>query len=164
MPCTKKPWNTVNSDKEKSGSDEPLCFSLSKNPFGLFRQFFAVCCAHNLFAIGEQILHLQPERCFRPRTRRGRKRFDFVFRLRGKFCEAFFDSLEQSGSDETLCLLIRENYTTRKVQVMGASSILPAATASPDRSGSSQLSPRTRSRPFRVITVARLLPSLPARV
>ena len=48
---------------------------LSKNPFGLFRQFFAVCCAHNLFAIGEQIPHLQPEKCFRPRTRRGRKRF-----------------------------------------------------------------------------------------
>ena len=26
---------------------------LSKNPFGLFRQFFAVCRAHNLFATGE---------------------------------------------------------------------------------------------------------------
>jgi len=72
--------------------------SLAENPFGLFRQFFAVCCAHNLFAIGEQILHLQPEMCFRPRTRRGRKRFYFVFRLRGKFCEAFFDSLAGAGN------------------------------------------------------------------
>ena len=72
--------------------------SLSKNPFGLFRQFFAVCCAHNLFAIGEQIPyimeqlplaivpldslrdapHLQPEMYFLPGTggelpRRGKR-------------------------------------------------------------------------------------------
>ena len=71
--------------------------SLSKNPFGLFRQFFAVCCAHSLCAFGAQLPHLQPERCFRPRTRRGRKRFHFVFRLRGKFCEAF-DSLKRGAS------------------------------------------------------------------
>ena len=39
--------------------------ALSKIPFGGFRQNFAVCCVHNL----------QPEKCFSPRTRRGRKRF-----------------------------------------------------------------------------------------
>jgi len=39
-------------------------FHLAKNPFGLFRQFFAVCCAHNLFALGEQIPHLQLIRRF----------------------------------------------------------------------------------------------------
>ena len=38
--------------------------SLSKNPFGLFHQIFAVCCAHNLFATDEQIPHLQPELYF----------------------------------------------------------------------------------------------------
>ena len=34
---------------------------------------FAVCYAHNLFADGEQIPHLQPEKYFRPGTRPGRK-------------------------------------------------------------------------------------------
>ena len=37
---------------------------MAKIPFGAFRQIFAVCCAHNLFAIGKQIPHLQPEMCF----------------------------------------------------------------------------------------------------
>jgi hypothetical protein len=47
--------------------------SLSKNPFGLFRQSFAVCCAHNLFAVGKQIPHLQPDKYFAPGTRPGAK-------------------------------------------------------------------------------------------
>ena len=59
------------------------------HPFGLFRQYFAVCCAHNSFADGERIPHLQPEKCFRPRTRRGRKQLNFIRRLRGELCEAF---------------------------------------------------------------------------
>ena len=37
---------------------------MSKIPFGAFRQFFAVCCAQNLFAVGKQIPHLQPEMYF----------------------------------------------------------------------------------------------------
>ncbi len=44
---------------------------MSNKPSGLFRQRVTVCCAHNLFADGEQIPHLQPEQCFCPRTRRG---------------------------------------------------------------------------------------------
>ncbi len=44
-----------------------------KSPTGAFRQVFAVCCAHNLSAHGEQISHLQPDKYFRPGTRPGRK-------------------------------------------------------------------------------------------
>ena len=69
----------------------PFC-SVSKIPFGAFRQFFAVCCAHNLFACGEQIPHLQPEKYFSSGTRPDKKCFRLCFpltRLRGKFCEAF---------------------------------------------------------------------------
>ena len=40
---------------------------------GPFLTKFAVCYAHNLFADGEQITHLQPEKYFRPGTRPGRK-------------------------------------------------------------------------------------------
>jgi hypothetical protein len=63
--------------------------SVSKNPFGAFRQFFAVCCVQNLFVYSEQIPHLQPGKYFCPRTRRGQKCFYFVFCFRKKFCEAF---------------------------------------------------------------------------
>ena len=52
----------------------PGAYELVEKPLRAFPPVFAVCCAHNLFAIGEQIPHLQPEKCFRPRTRRGRKR------------------------------------------------------------------------------------------
>ena len=44
-------------------------WSLSKKTSGLFRQAFAVCCAHNLYAFGVQIPHLQPEKYFVPGTR-----------------------------------------------------------------------------------------------
>ena len=50
---------------------------LSKTPFGGFRQISAVCCVHNLSVNYGQIPHLQPEKCFCPRTRRGQKRFRF---------------------------------------------------------------------------------------
>ena len=68
--------------------------SLSEKPCRLFRQFFAVCCAHNLFALGEQIPHLQPEKCFSPRTRRGRKRFELYSPLSRRTLRGFFDSLK----------------------------------------------------------------------
>ena len=63
---------------------------LSEIPFGAFRQIFAVCCAQNLFAVSEQILHLQPEKYFLPGTRPGRKRFAIPISLPpvgGKLCE-----------------------------------------------------------------------------
>ena len=84
--------------------------SLSKNPFGLFRQFFAVCCAHSLCAFGAQLAHLQPEKCFRPRTegelpgtgkrghpgvRRGRKRFRLYSPQLRRTLRGFFDSLKR---------------------------------------------------------------------
>ena len=68
---------------------------LSKIPFGAFRQVFAVCCAHNLFAVGEQIPHLQPEKCFRPRTRRGRKRFELYLLLMQQTLRGFFYTLRR---------------------------------------------------------------------
>jgi len=46
---------------------------LLEKPFGLFKQYFAVCCAHNFFAGGEEIPHLQPEKNFLPGTRPDRK-------------------------------------------------------------------------------------------
>ena len=66
---------------------------LVENPCGLFRQFFAVCCAHNLFAAGEQIPHLQTEKYFCPRTRRGQKCLELYFLLTQKTLRGFFDSL-----------------------------------------------------------------------
>ena len=44
-----------------------------KTPYGLFRQVFAVCRAHSLFAYGEQLAHLQPEKYFLSGTRPDRK-------------------------------------------------------------------------------------------
>jgi hypothetical protein len=82
---------------------------LSKNPFGLFRQFFAVCCAQNLFAVYEQIPHLQPDRCFRPRTRRGRKPFILCFSLARKILRSFFDSLR--GQYSLPSLSVTKMYT-----------------------------------------------------
>ena len=46
-------------------------FRLSKNPFGAFRQVFAVCRAHNLSPHGGQIPHLQPVKYVPPGTRPG---------------------------------------------------------------------------------------------
>ena len=75
---------------------------MSEKPSGLFPRFFAVCFAHNVFAYGEHItcslrsvfVHVQKVNC--PEGAReatlgcaaAEKDFDFVFRLRGKFCEA----------------------------------------------------------------------------
>ena len=76
--------------------------SLSKKTFGLFRQFFAVCCAHNLFAIGEQIPHLQPEKYFAPGTggelpRRGKRDHPGVRRGRKRFWTLFFAYAKNSA-------------------------------------------------------------------
>ena len=48
-------------------------FRLSENPFGLFRQEFAACCAQVLFFAGKQNPHLQSDRYLRPGTRPGRR-------------------------------------------------------------------------------------------
>ena len=54
--------------------DKPAGWTkLSKKGKALFLTKFAVCYAHNLFADGEQIPHLQPEKYFRSGTRPGRK-------------------------------------------------------------------------------------------
>ena len=56
------------------------------------------------------------------------------------------------------------NYSTRKVQVAGANSMVPAGCATGFNSGIALFSPSTNGSPLRVITVARMLPSLPAKV
>ena len=53
-------------------------------------------------------------------------------------------------------------YSTKNIQLPGATSTAPVATVSPCRSGSSSFSPRTRSLPFKVIIMLRM-PSRPAR-
>ena len=67
--------------------------SLSKIPFGAFRQFFAVCCAHNLYAQSVQIPHLQPELYFASGTRPDTKCFGLYFLLTQKTMRGFYDSL-----------------------------------------------------------------------
>ena len=44
-----------------------------EKPFGVFDKRIAVCCAHNLCAIGAQIPHWHPEKYFLSRTCRERK-------------------------------------------------------------------------------------------
>jgi len=86
--------------------------SLSKNPFRAFHQFFAVCCAHNLFAIGEQIPHLQPEKYFLPGTRPGRKCFSLYFPLARKTLRGFFDSLTTPCRKVRGCVSINQTIST----------------------------------------------------
>jgi len=66
-----------------------------KTPLGIFRQTFAVCCAHNLFACSKQIPHLQPEMYFLPGTRPGRKSFDFIRRLLRRTLRGFWSKLRR---------------------------------------------------------------------
>ena len=70
-----------------------LGYRLSKIPFGAFRQVFAVCRAHNLFAYGGQILHLQPEKYFLPGTRPGRKWIEMGLPQKRQILRSFFDIL-----------------------------------------------------------------------
>ena len=58
---------------DPGGHWPPGSWRLSEKPGGFFRQKVAVCCAHNLCAIGAQIPHLQPEKYFLSRTCRERK-------------------------------------------------------------------------------------------
>ena len=120
MTCVVR-YTSINYDLRKKAGNLPR-LRPSKIPFGAFRRFFAVCCVHNLFVEDEQIPHLQPDRCFRPRTRRGRKRFGWVCRLRGKFCEALFDRLRR-GIFPALCIYVFfTNFSRQRGQVMA---ILP---------------------------------------
>jgi len=52
---------------------------VAEKPFGLFRQIFAGCYVHNLFADCEQIPHLQPEKYFPSGTRPDRKFIQTLF-------------------------------------------------------------------------------------
>ena len=63
---------------------------LSKNPAGFSDKKIAVCCAHNLFAFGEQISHLQPEKYFLSRTCRERKYFEFFAACGRQTLRGFF--------------------------------------------------------------------------
>ena len=89
LPKTTKP------DNRTSGTPNGCRLSLSKIPFGAFRQFFAVCCAHNLFAVSEQIPHLQPEKYFPPGARPDGKYLLLCFPLTRKILRSFFYSLKR---------------------------------------------------------------------
>ena len=54
--------------RQKRGAAFTAPLSLSKTPFGAFRQTFAVRRAHALCAIGAQDAHLRPEKYFLPGT------------------------------------------------------------------------------------------------
>ena len=69
------------------------CEAFTVIPFGAFRQDFAVCRAHNLFAYGGQILHLQPEKYFLPGTRPGRKWIEMGLPQKRQILRSFFDIL-----------------------------------------------------------------------
>ena len=84
IPTNSCPWdnNTAflffflfDGHRPKNAAGFPAAFELVEKGLRPFPPDSAACCAHNLFAVGEQIPHLQSERCFRPRTRRGQKRF-----------------------------------------------------------------------------------------
>ena len=73
--------------------------SLSKIPFGAFRQGFAVCRAHSLCAAGAQLAHLQPDRYFLPGTRPGRKWVAFSLPLLRQILRSFFYTLGRRSID-----------------------------------------------------------------
>ena len=83
-----------------------LLFSVSKIPFGAFRQIFAVCCAHNLFAVSEQIPHLQPEKYFPSGTRPDEKCFRSCFSLTRKILRSFFYSLKRRSECSSFCNIL----------------------------------------------------------
>ena len=62
--------------------------SLAKNPFGLFRQYFAACCAHNLSAVADKFHTCSLKGVFAHVHAAVENDFNYVFRFRGKFCEA----------------------------------------------------------------------------
>ena len=92
-PCCGNACGSRITGNVKMARPDRACHRLSKNPFGVFRQFFAVCRAHSLCAYGAQLAHLQPEKCFRPRTRRGRKRIERSLLLPQQTLRGFFDTL-----------------------------------------------------------------------
>ena len=68
---------------------------LSKKPPGFSDKRLAVCCAHNLCAIGAQIPHLQPEKYFLSRIYRERKYFPFFASCGRQTLRGFFDTLKR---------------------------------------------------------------------
>ena len=61
----------------RSTFDLHLFLNCQKSSLRLFDRCFAVSCVHNLSPVGGQIPHLEPEKCFLPGTRPGRKRIGF---------------------------------------------------------------------------------------
>jgi|GEM_PF-1131492 len=86
-----------------------------KTPYGLFRQVFAVCCAHSLFAYGEQLAHLQPEKYFLSGARPDRKFLILFGGLRRQTLRGFFDKLKGRGMHRGLCYLLEEKMKKKQV-------------------------------------------------
>ena len=96
----KKSENNVRKTPDDSG----VFLSLSKIPFGAFRQFFAVCCAHSLCAVGAQLVHSQPEKYFVSGTRPDIKCLRLYFSLTRKILRSFFNSLRKTPDDSGVFL------------------------------------------------------------
>ena len=97
----------------------PARLRLVKNPFGVFRQILAACCAHSLCALGAQLPHLQSEKCFCPRTRRGQKRFKFYSPHPRRTLRGFFNSLNRAGANSrpvTIFRISRQNKNAAENQ------------------------------------------------
>ena len=78
-------------------------FQTVENPLRGFLTVFAVCCAHNLFAAGEQIPHLQPEMYFLPGTRPGRKWIPFCLPLLRQILRSFVPYAENGAGKAPFC-------------------------------------------------------------
>ena len=94
---------------------------LSKKGEAFLDKRLAVCRAHNLFAMGEQIPHLQTEKCFLRRTRRRKKRIAiYLPPAGGKLCEAFGTAVAPSGE---LCYTAENAAAIPCRQVLGVYSV-----------------------------------------
>ena len=83
---------------------------MSKKACGLFRQFFAVCCAHSLCAVGAQLVHLQPEKYFVSGTRPDTKCFRLCFSLTRKILRSFFNSLRKTPESSGVFLTLFSDF------------------------------------------------------
>ena len=64
----------IQSQKARAHRPAGALFQAVEKPLtGFSDKFSAVCCAHSLFAYGEQLAHLQPEMYFLSGTRPDRK-------------------------------------------------------------------------------------------
>ena len=94
----------------------PAGLRLSKNPFGAFRQVYAVCHAHNLSPDGRQIPHLQPVKYVPPGTCPGGTLFLNYFTPNTGKETALFDTPSPAGFSQVV-LGLRKSFRSAVVRV-----------------------------------------------